>query len=133
MAKSTAHATAVLAAIGDMTLHAETHVSLHTGDPGTTGASEASSAGASNYARVEINGNAVGVPDWNTAAAAAMTNNGAVTFPEGGDDQAITHFGIWDAATAGNFIRGGALDSGFTYGATVTPEFADEALEFTEA
>lgn len=133
MSKSTAHANAVLDAIGDMTLHTATYISLHTGDPGTTGANEASAAGASNYARVQVNAQGGASPDWAAAAAAAMVNEGAITFPEGGDDQSITHFGVFDAASAGNFLRGGALDTGFTYGAAVTPEFADGALELTEA
>lgn len=133
MAKSTIHANAVLDNIGDLTIHAGTYISLHTGDPGTTGASEASGAGASNYARVQVNANGGAAPSWGAAAAAAMANVGAITFPQGGDDQVITHFGVYDAASAGNFIRGGALDSQFTYAANVTPEFAAGALELTEA
>ena len=130
MSKSTAHANAVLDAIGDMSLHAATYISLHTGDPGTTGASEV--AGGS-YARVQVNAQAGASPAWAAAAAAAMVNSGAITFPQGGGDAAVTHFGLWTAATAGTFIRGGALDAGFTYSSTVTPEFADGALELTEA
>lgn len=130
MAKSTTHANAVLDALGDMSLHAATWISLHTGDPGTTGASEVSGG---SYARVQVNANGGAAPAWNTAATSAMDNNGAITFPEGGGDASVTHFGISDASTAGNFIRGGALDAGFTYGSTVTPEFADQALELTEA
>lgn len=133
MAKSTAHANALLDLIGDMSAHAETHVSLHTGDPGTTGANEAVDTGDSNYARVEVNAQGGAEPRWKAAASKAMANEGAITFPEGGNDQAITHFGLWDAATGGNFIRGGALDSGFTYADNVTPEFAEDALELTEA
>ena len=130
MAKSTTHANAVLDAIGDMTIHAATYVSLHTGNPGTTGASEVSGG---SYARVQVNAQAGAQPAWNTAASAAMDNNGAITFPQGGGDAAVTHFGLWTASTSGTFIRGGALDAGFTYGATVTPEFASGALELTEA
>lgn len=131
MAKSTTHANAVLDALGSGTsMHAATYISLHTADPGTTGASEAS---LGSYARVQVNQDGVTSPYWNTAASSTMDNNGAVTFPEGGGDAVITHFGIWDAATAGNFIRGGALDSSFTYGSTVTPEFANGAIDLTEA
>lgn len=130
MSKSTTHANAVLDAIGDMSLHAATHVSLHTADPGTTGASEVSGG---SYARVQVNANGGASPSWNAAASGGMDNNGAVTFPEGGGGASVTHFGLYDAATAGNFIRGGALDQGFTYGAAVTPEFADTALSLTES
>lgn len=130
MSKSTTHANAVLDAIGDMTLHTATHVSLHTADPGTTGASEVSGG---SYARVQVNANGGASPSWNAAASSSMDNNGAVTFPEDGGGASVTHFGLWDAASAGNFIRGGALDQSFTYGAAVTPEFADTALSLTES
>jgi hypothetical protein len=82
---------------------------------------------------VQVNAQGGAQPAWNTAASAAMDNNGAITFPQGGGDAAVTHFGLWTASTSGTFIRGGALDAGFTYGATVTPEFASGALELTEA
>lgn len=131
MAKSTTHANAVLAAIGQGTgVAAQTWVSLHTGDPGTTGASEA--AGGA-YARKRVNQDGTTSPFWATPASAAMVNSGAITFPEGGDGDNCTHFGLWTAVTGGNFIRGGALDASFVYGATVTPEFASGALELTEA
>lgn len=128
MAKSDTHANEILDAIGDGTLSA-THISLHTGDPGGTGANEVSGG---SYARVQVNQNGTTQPYWNTASGSAMDNNGAITFPEGGADASVTHVGIWDASTAGNFLRGGALDSGFTYGSSTTPEFADQALELTE-
>lgn len=131
MAKSTTHANAVLDAIGGgTTIAAQTWISLHTGDPGTTGASEV--AGGS-YARVRVNQDSTTSPYWDDAASAAMVQVGAVTFPEGGGDASVTHFGVWTASTDGTFVRGGALDTGFTYGANVTPEFAAGALELTEA
>lgn len=131
MAKSTAHANAVLDAIGDGTLYATgVWISLHTGDPGTTGASEVSGG---SYARVKVNVDGETSPFWDAAASAAMTHTGAITFPQDGADAAVTHFGVYDASTAGNFLRGGALDSGFTYASNVTPEFAENALELTEA
>lgn len=129
MAKSTIHANAVLDALGDLSLHAATYISLHTGDPGTTGASEV--AGGS-YARVQVNANGGASPAWGSATSGELTNSGAVTFPQGGGDAAVTHFGIWDAATNGNFIRGGTCTN-FTYAANVTPEFADGAITLTEA
>lgn len=130
MAKSTLHANTILAAIADMDLHAETHISLHTGDPGTTGASEAS---AGNYARVEVNARSGSSPAWDNPDSLALTHVGAITFPQGGGDAAVTHFGLYDASSSGNFIRGGELDSGFTYASNVTPEFEEGALELTEA
>lgn len=130
MAKSDTHANAILDLLGSgTTMHSATYISLHTADPGGTGASEVSGG---SYARVQVNQDGATQPYWNTAATSAMDNNGAITFPEGGADASVTHVGMWDAATAGNFLRGGALDSSFTYGSTTTPEFANAALELTE-
>jgi hypothetical protein len=61
-----------------------------------------------------------------------MTHAGAITFPEGGGDASVSHVGLFDAETEGNFVMGGALDSGFTYTSSTTPEFAEGALEMTE-
>lgn len=131
MAKSPTHANAVLDSFGGSTsIHASTYISLHTGDPGTTGADEVSTG---NYARVQVNQDGTTSPYWNDAASSAMDNNGAITFPEGGGDAAVTHFGVWVGASSGTFLRGGALDTGFTYASNVTPEFATGALELTEA
>lgn len=131
MAKSDSHANAILDAIGSSTtaVTSATWISLHTADPGDTGASE---VGGGSYARVQVNQDGTTSPFWNDAATSSMDNNGAITFPEGGGDANVTHFGIYDASTAGNFLRGGALDSSFTYGSTTTPEFADQALTLTE-
>lgn len=131
MSKSTAHANAILDAIGDGTLYSGgIWVALHTADPGTTGASECASGSA---ARVKVNVDGSTSPYWASAASAAMKNSGAITFPQDGGGDTATYFGLWDAATTGNFIRGGALDASFVWGTTVTPEFADQALELTEA
>jgi len=72
-------------------------VSLHTGDPGSTGASEVA-GGNPAYAR-----KALVFP----AAANGATSATEVTFdaPAG----AFSHFGIWSAATGGTFRGGGTL------------------------
>lgn len=79
------------------------YVSLHTGDPGTTGASEVLIATDADYTRktvsfaVAASGQKASSTDvTHTADIAATTYN-------------VTHIGIWDAATAGNFLLGGAL------------------------
>ena len=75
-------------------------MSLHTGDPGTTGASE--------YAGVTRQ-------QWNpgTATGGSISNTGTLTFTTSGAS-AVTHIGIYDAATAGNFVIGAALSSSVT-------------------
>ena len=69
-------------------------ISLHTGDCGEDGANA-----AAKVSRVQAT-----FP----AAAAGESTAGEITFtavPAG----TYTHFGVWDAATAGNFIHGHAL------------------------
>lgn len=74
-------------------------VQLATADPGTTGASEASSARQA--------------CTWNAAAARAKTNATALTFsPSAG--VANSHFSTWSAVTAGTFGISGALGSSVT-------------------
>lgn len=79
------------------------HISLHTSDPGKTGAGEVLVATDSAYVRkvatfgaatLEVSAITAGLT-W-TAAAAATT-------------YIVTHIGVWDAATGGNFLLGGAL------------------------
>ena len=86
------------------------YLSLHTADPGTTGASEAAQAG---YARIDVT--AAFAP----AAAGAIENDvliGPFTTDGGEATVSVTHFGIWDAASAGNFIFGGAFTAAANFG-----------------
>jgi len=76
---------------------ATVYASLHTGDPGTTGASEVS-GGPGPYARIAISLDA--------AAGAASSNSGVLTF-SGLPAVTVTHSGLWDAASGGNFLVGG--------------------------
>jgi hypothetical protein len=87
---------------GTGSVNAMTHVALHTADPGTTGASEATGGG---YARQACT--------WNAAASSAKTNSSALTFTTTGAT-GNTHFAGWDAATVGNYGIGGALASTVT-------------------
>jgi len=93
-----------------------THVSLHTADPGTTGANEVT-GGAPAYARRTIT--------WNAAATRSIDDNvisAAFDVPAG---TTVTHFGTWDALSAGNFMVGGALSSTESYGAQGTYTLTD--------
>jgi hypothetical protein len=80
-------------------------VQLNTADPGTTGASEATSTRQA--------------CSWNAAASRAKTNSSALTFTGQSATTANTHFSTWSAATAGTFGISGALSSSVT-AATVT-------------
>jgi hypothetical protein len=89
--------------------NAVSHISLHSGDPSTTGANELT-GGSPAYARKAVT--------WNTAASGLRTNNGALVF----DVPAATtvfHVGLWSAITAGTFYGyfpvGGAAVQAATY------------------
>lgn len=94
------------------------YVSLHTADPGETGASE--STGGS-YSRKG--------PTVFSAAAAGTTSNTAQIDFTNMPASTITHVGLWDAATAGNFLWGGALTASKTLNAGDTFRIAATDLD----
>lgn len=86
------------------------YISLHTADPGETGASEVS---GNSYARASVTNNATNFP----AASAGSKSNGTVinfATPTSTGWSVVSHFGIWDASTSGNFLIGGALNASKT-------------------
>lgn len=92
------------------------YLSLHSADPGTTGASEFTGGGYVRQAYVPA-----------TWAAGATSNNAAIAVPNAGST-AATHIGIWTASTAGTYIIGAALTSSVT-AASIT--FASAAASFS--
>lgn len=102
------------------------YVSLHTADPGETGTSETS---GTSYARKSTAGS-----DWNAAGADGQIENaGTITFATAGSGGwgTVTHFGLWDAATTGNFLGSGALGASKTIDSGDTASFAASALVIT--
>ena len=91
-----------------------TWVSLHTADPGTTGASE--------YAGVTRQQYSVGSP-----SGGSISNTATMTFTTSGAT-AVTHIGTWDAVSAGNYRIGAALAASVT---ATTITFAPSAASFT--
>lgn len=81
-------------------------VSLHTADPGTTGATEVSGG---TYVRVAVS--------WGAASGGAVANSGALTINLPASTTA-GFFGIWSASTAGTYYIGGALSPSVTTGAS---------------
>lgn len=75
------------------------YMSLHTADPGSTGASEVT-GGSPAYARKAIT--------WGAAANGAIS--GSVTFDVPASTT-VTYAGLWSAATAGTFVDKVALTS----------------------
>lgn len=83
------------------------YVSLHTGSPGSSGASEVSGGG---YARKAVT--------WGAASAGVATQTGSVTFDVPASTT-VTHIGVWSSATGGTF--GGFHDiTDETFGAAGT-------------
>lgn len=75
------------------------HVSLHTADPGLTGANEVSGG---SYARQK--------PTFAAPANKAKALSADVLFT-GMPAVTVTHVGMWDAASSGNFLQGAPLAS----------------------
>lgn len=96
-----------------------THVSLHTADPGTTGASEVTGG---TYARQLV--------AWDAAANGDLSLQGTETFnvPAG---VTVTHFGLWSAATGGTFRGGGALSASETFTSAGTYNLTDITISGT--
>lgn len=79
-----------------------TYISLHTADPGKTGANEV--AGGS-YARQQVAG-----AGWNAASSQLSDNVSAINFTSMPACDVVA-IGIWDALTTGNFLRGAWLST----------------------
>lgn len=98
------------------------YVSLHSADPGETGANELSATGYSRKAA-----------SFTAASGGASSNSGALSWSNtsGSAWPAATHFGVWDAASGGNFLGGGALTQGGAIAAGGSGEFAAGELDVT--
>ncbi len=109
------------------------YIALHSADPGLTGASELPSTNA--YARVAVSPatGSWGAPATN-GAVRQITNTNLISFPAATPAAwpTATHFGVWDAPTAGNFIRGNALDAAKTAGIGDNIKFDPASLILNE-
>lgn len=97
------------------------YMSLHTADPGETGASELTGG---SYARQTTAFNAASNP------AGTSQNTAAVTFAAM-PAATVTHLGLWDAATSGNFLWGGPLTASKTTTAGDSLQVAPVTLTVT--
>lgn len=121
---------------GSLTKPTVLGVSLHTANPTDVGNGAEVSVTDTGYARVDTppldaNWDATSGTDGHTS------NTADITFPTptGGTNWGtITHFGIWDAATAGNLLFYGALASSKTVNqGDPAPKFVAGALDITLA
>jgi len=79
------------------------YLSLHVGDPGLTGANELVVGTDAAYVRKAITFAAAATKQKATDASVTWTADAAAT------TYIVTHVGIWDALTAGNFLSYGTL------------------------
>jgi len=99
---------------------AQPWVSLHDGDPGETGANE-------------ITGGSYGRQSASFAAASggSCASDATLDFTTMPSVPSLTHVGMWDASTAGNFLVGGSLTAAKTVNAGDTFRLASGNLVIT--
>jgi hypothetical protein len=90
-------------------------VKLHTADPGTGG-----TAAATEATRKQITAS--------TAAGGSKTTTAALEWTSVAATEAYTHYSLWDASTAGNFIGSGTVSGGSV---TAGNNFSIPAGDFT--
>jgi hypothetical protein len=95
------------------------YISLHTADPGETGASEVTGG---SYVRQ--------AGSFAAASGGTITSDAAVNFT-GMPAVTVTHVGVWDASTAGNFLWGGALAASQAVGVGNTFSIASGDIDVT--
>ncbi len=105
------------------------YVSLHTADPGETGAQNTSEAAYTSYARVAVERTSSG---W-TVSGNTATNAAAIEFPQAtGGSATVTHFGIGLASSGvGTLLFSGALGASRSISTGITPSFAAGELDVT--
>lgn len=96
------------------------YLSLHSADPGTTGASEITGGG---YARQAIT--------WGAASGGTATNTGALSFTVAAATT-VAYVGVWSAATTGTYYVGAATTS-VTFNQAGTASVAASALTLAAA
>jgi hypothetical protein len=88
-------------------------VSIHTGDPGAAGTSSDATATVTGSAnRTQIASTAFTAAGAASGGGREITNTGVVqitTNAVNGSIQSISHFGVWDSQTGGNFLASGSL------------------------
>lgn len=111
---------------GTYTPPSNIHVALSTADPTDDGSGIAEPSG-NGYARKQT-----APADWNVASGGALDNANAIEFAQAtGSWGTITHFALFDAATAGNMLAHGALTASKAIGSGDTARFAAGELDVT--
>lgn len=102
------------------------YVGLSTADPTDDGTGLAEPSGNA-YARVQTS-----TSDWNAASNGSLDNTNEITFDQAtGSWGTITHFALFDAATAGNMLAHGALSQSKAIGESDTARFEASDLQIS--
>lgn len=102
------------------------YVGLSTTDPTDDGSGLAEPSGNA-YARVQTSAS-----DWNTTSNGSLDNINDITFAQAtGIWGTITHFALFDAATAGNMLAHGALSQSKAIGESDTARFEAGDLDIS--
>lgn len=92
---------AIRASGSTFTVVAGTFVKLHTGDPGSAGASNAAAGDTTRKTVTQA-----------AASSGAIAINGTnPVWTNGGTSETISHISVWDASTSGNFLYSVALSA----------------------
>lgn len=102
---------------------ATVYLSLHTAAPGLNGANEVS---GNAYARIAV---AFGAESAGTVLNSALITTPAPTPSNWGT---ITHFGLWDALTTGNYLGGDALTNQVATSVGVPIDFPASSISWSE-
>ncbi|HAX04203.1 MAG TPA: hypothetical protein DCX77_00880 [Acidimicrobiaceae bacterium] len=91
------------------------YISLHSSDPGDAGANGDVTSTITNSAnRTQISSAALSAVVGASGGGFEVTNTGVVQLTTSANNTSpitVTHFGVWDAASGGNFLASGALTS----------------------
>ena len=94
---------------------ANVFVSLHSSDPGTNGLSgDVTNTITNSTNRTSIASSALSTVAGASGGGFEVTNTGVVQLTTAANNTtpiSVTHFGVWDAATGGNFLASGQLTS----------------------
>lgn len=102
------------------------YVGLSTADPTDSGSGLAEPSG-NGYARVQTSAS-----DWNAASNGSLDNAGNITFAQAsGNWGTITHFALFDAATAGNILAHGELSQSKSISESDTARFEEGDLNIS--
>jgi hypothetical protein len=94
---------------------ANVYVSLHSSDPGTAGTSgDVTNTITNSSNRTSISSSALSTVAGASGGGFEVTNTGVVQLTTSANNSTpinVTHFGVWDAASGGNFLASGQLTS----------------------